>query len=354
MLSAVLQKEGFLVSSAGDGREGLERARVEKPDIILLDVLMPGESGFDTCIKLKKDVHTSPIPVIFLSASDGLQSRVTGLTTGGVDYITKPFEREEVLARIRIHIRIRRAFDALVEQEKAQLKKLEAAQRSILVQPHDLPAAGFSVYYRPLHEAGGDFYDVIPQGEGIFGYFSADIVGHDLGAAFITSALKVLLPQNFNSLYTPVETMTLLNNVLQPVLSEGVMLSACCARLNRRTNSLMIVSAAHPPLIHLRSNGQIEYITGEGDLLGAFDSPTFECVEKSVARGDRILFFSDGLIEAFHEQPVPRPVGLQHLGNAAQKLHALPLASWVEQTALSIFSADESPDDDLLLLGVEV
>jgi phosphoserine phosphatase RsbU/P len=354
MLSAVLRKEGFTVSSADSGGEGFQRARVEKPDIILLDVLMPGESGFETCAKLKRDVNTNPIPVIFLSASDGLQSRVTGLTTGGVDYIIKPFEREEVLARIRIHIRIRRAFDAMVEQQKNQLKKLEAAQRAILVRPEEIPEAHFAVHYRPLHEAGGDFYDVIPQGESIFGYFSADIMGHDLGAAFITSALKVLLPQNFNSLYTPVETMTLLNNVLRPVLSEGVMLSACCLRLNRGTNHLVIVTAGHPPLIHLKLNGEIDFVSSEGDLLCAFDSPTFESSEISVAAGDRLLLFSDGLIEANHGRTVPRPEGLRCLAEAARQHLALPLAEWVEQTAGAIFGPGEIAEDDLLLLGVEV
>ena len=120
MLSAVLKKEGFSVITAVNGEEGRTKAITFCPDIILLDVMMPGESGFDTCVRLKNDGRTNNIPVIFLSASDTLQSRVTGLNGGAVDYITKPFEREEVLARIRIHLRIRQAFEALIAQQQAQ------------------------------------------------------------------------------------------------------------------------------------------------------------------------------------------------------------------------------------------
>lgn len=355
MLSAVLQKEGFGVLTAENGAEGLMQAKRERPDIILLDVMMPDENGFETCEKLKRDVHTSAIPVIFLSASDALQSRVAGLTGGGVDYITKPFEREEVLARIRIHLRIRRAFDAMVEQQKLQLQQLKTAQQAILVQPEEIPEAQFGVYYRPLHEAGGDFYDVIRLGEGIIGFFSADIGGHDLGAAFITSALKVLLRQNFNSLYTPVETMTLLNSVLRPVLSEGVVLSACCVRLNRRSGRLIFVSAGHPPMLHIHFGGTvIEEVFLEGDLLGAFDSPVFGNCEIPVAKGDRLIFFSDGLIESFQGAVVTRSEGIQYLKEVVRDLVHLPLADFVRETAQLICGNDQPLLDDILLLGVEV
>lgn len=354
VLSAVLQKEGFVVLTAGDGAEGLQRARDEQPDLILLDVYMPDESGLETCQKLKQDGRTSAIPVIFLSGADTLQSRVAGLTVGGVDYITKPFEREEVLARLRIHLRIRRAFQALIEYQQAQLKQLQTAQQAILVPPEEFPEARFAVYYRALHEAGGDFYDVLGLGDGIIGYFTADVGGHDLGAAYITSALKALLRQNFSLLYTPVETMTLLNSVLRSVLSEGVVLSACCVRLNRRSGKMILVSAGHPPLLHLSAQGTIAQVTAEGDLLGAFETAYFESREIPVSAGDRLLLFSDGLIESYQGRPVTRRQGLQILADTAAALRLASLADMVEQTALAICPAAGKNSDDLLLLGVEV
>ena len=354
LLSAVLQKEGFIVFTANDGKEGLQQAKQKQPDIILLDVFMPDESGFETCKKLKQDGSTNTIPVIFLSGAEDLKSRVTGLTSGGVDYITKPFEREEVLARIRVHLRIRRAFQALIAHQKEQLKQLEIAQQSILVLPEEFVEAHFAVYYRALHAAGGDFYDVVSLGDGIVGYFTADVGGHDLGAAYITSALKALLRQNFSLLYSPLETMTLLNSVLSSVLSEGVVLSACCMRLNRRTGQLILVSAGHPPLIRIPAQGAAEMVSAEGDLLGAFELPYFQSREIHVLVGDRLLLFSDGLIETYQGKPITRREGLQRIMDIAAELRSVNLAEMVEQTALTICPAAEKNSDDILLLGVEL
>lgn len=354
MLSSILQKDGYHPITAADGSEGIQQARERQPDIILLDVLMPGENGFETCARLKMDPATNLIPVIFLSSKNDKESRIAGLTGGGVDYITKPFETEEVLARLRIHLRIKQAFRALIEQQKNQLSQLTNAQHAILVQPEDMPEAKFAAHYRPLHAAGGDFYDVIPLGDGIDGYFSADIGGHDLGAAFITSALKALLRQNFSSLYTPLEIMGLLNSVLLSVLSEGVLISACCVRLNRRSNRLIVVDAGHPPLLHLDSKGTAGFISAKGDLLGAFNAPYFESVEVKVAKGDRLFFFSDGLIENHHGKSVCRKEGMRYLEEELVSRHGLPLAEMVEEAAQSICRSNENPGDDLLLLGVEV
>ncbi len=354
ILSFALEKEGFTVLTAASGLEGLDIARSQRPDIILLDVVMPDMNGFDTCYQLQHDSRTHSIPVLFLSASDDLQSRLNGLTGGAVDYIVKPFNHQEILARIRIHLRIRRAFDALVDRQKAELRELQDAQQSILIQPREIPSANFDVYYRPLHEAGGDFYEVLELGQNIFGYFTADIGGHGLGAAFITSALKALLRQNFSALYTPVETMQLLNGVLMPILSDDVVLSACCVRLNRNTNRLVMVSAGHPPLILMQSNGEINYLYGDSDLLCAFENPHIESTEFKVSKGDRLLMFSDGLIESRHGSPVSRDEGLKGLVDAAYQRRNLDLTSLVQGTACSIYSPDEPAADDILLLGLEV
>jgi sigma-B regulation protein RsbU (phosphoserine phosphatase) len=191
-------------------------------------------------------------------------------------------------------------------------------------------------------------------GDGIIGYFTADVGGHDLGAAYITSALKALLRQNFSLLYTPVETMTLLNSVLRSVLSEGVVLCACCMRLNRRSGQMVVVSAGHPPLIQIPAQGQAVLHPSEGDLLGAFESPYFQSLEIHVSAGDRLLLFSDGLIETYRGEPVTRGQGLQRLMDTASERRLEPLAVLVEETALAICPAAGKSEDDILLLGVEV
>ena len=102
-----LGEYGFEIVVAKNGELGLKRAKTIQPDLILLDVLMPGIDGFETCRHLKADDKTADIPVIFMTALDGPEDKIKGFEAGGVDYVTKPIQQEEVLARITTHLRIR-------------------------------------------------------------------------------------------------------------------------------------------------------------------------------------------------------------------------------------------------------
>lgn len=105
LLIALVRQEGYRISIAFDGAQGYHRAQALQPDLILMDVNMPVLDGFDACRLLQNDDATSHIPIIFLTSASDLDARLQGLHNGGVDYIVKPYEPEEVLARIRIHLR---------------------------------------------------------------------------------------------------------------------------------------------------------------------------------------------------------------------------------------------------------
>ena len=104
VLFQALDSEGYNVHVASDGVTALEVAEHSMPDLILLDVMMPGIDGYETCRRLKADGKLADIPVIFLSARDDIEGIVEGFQAGGADYVTKPFKKEEVLARIRTHL----------------------------------------------------------------------------------------------------------------------------------------------------------------------------------------------------------------------------------------------------------
>jgi PAS domain S-box-containing protein len=103
-LSILLEKAGHHVRGAPDGRTALMIAAADPPDLVLLDVIMPGLDGFQVCQQLKSEAATRSIPVIFVSALDETVDKVRGFEVGGVDYVIKPFQREEVLARVRTHL----------------------------------------------------------------------------------------------------------------------------------------------------------------------------------------------------------------------------------------------------------
>lgn len=107
VISASLEDNGLQVLVARDGESGLQKARYALPGLILLDVLMPGIDGFEICNRLKKDKSTRNIPVIFMTALTATKEKVKGFEAGGVDFITKPFQQDEVLVRVRTHLSLR-------------------------------------------------------------------------------------------------------------------------------------------------------------------------------------------------------------------------------------------------------
>jgi diguanylate cyclase (GGDEF)-like protein/PAS domain S-box-containing protein len=131
-----LEDNNFNVLVAQNGKEGLERAQLVKPDLILLDVMMPGLDGFQTCRRLKSIENTRDIPVIFMTALTNTTDKVKAFAVGAVDYVSKPFQVEELLARIRSHLTVR----VMQEQLMAQNAKLHVSE----------------LYYRRLFESAKD------------------------------------------------------------------------------------------------------------------------------------------------------------------------------------------------------
>lgn len=136
-LSDLLTKAGYMVRRVLSGELGLEAAQLEPPDLILLDIRMPGLDGYKVCDRLKSIKHTAQIPVIFLSAMNEELDKVMAFEAGGVDYITKPFQAVEVLARIETHLQLSRLRQTL-EQQNAQLQQ-EISQQPLLPSPFEDP-----------------------------------------------------------------------------------------------------------------------------------------------------------------------------------------------------------------------
>ena len=121
-----LEDCGLTISVSRNGESGLKRAKFVHPDLILLDVMMPGIDGFETCRRLKADEETRNIPVIFMTALTSPEDKVKGLEVGGVDYVTKPIQHEEVYARILTHLRIQkltRDLEQVVRERTLQLSE---------------------------------------------------------------------------------------------------------------------------------------------------------------------------------------------------------------------------------------
>ena len=354
MVQGILQKEGYRVYTAPDGHEGRQKALHLAPDLILLDVQMPGEDGLDVCRTLKAIPLTADIPVIFLSAQEDVTVKVEGFAAGGSDYVTKPYYPAELLARVRLHIRLQQACRAVVANHLDQVRTLVAAQRTLLPQPEEIPAARFAAVYLPRDQAGGDFYDVFQVMENVCDYLVADVSGHDLGTALPTAALKALIRQNASMLYPPRENLHLLNRHLRPVLHEGQYATLVYARINRPNRQLTLLNAGHGPSILLRTDGTVEVICQCGDLLGAFDAFEPDLRTFPVSPGERLFLFSDGIIEQGSKGNVSRSQGLAALSESLSQTCNLTLEETLRGVVEELLPDPDRLEDDVVLLGIEI
>ncbi len=353
ILQTTLAKVGYRILTADNGREGRTLANTEQPDIIILDIMMPGEDGFTVIKKLSSRPKTRDIPVIFLTADADPGSKIIGFELGAVDYIVKPFNHAEVLARVKVHLRLRLATQALIATQKEKLQQVSKAQASMLLKPENLQEAQFGVHYTSLCEAGGDFYDVLRIAPDIFSYLVADVAGHDIGTSFVTAAMKALLKQNSSLLYEPAETLTIINQVLLGILPRDKYLTCVYVRLSRATNKLTLAGAGHPPVCYLPKNGAPYLIDLPGSPIGIFPDSQFSTREITTQPGDKFFIYSDGLIERSGTGKV-WTASTDLLLTMIERVREIPISKVSAKLDKLMARGLSTADDDIVVMAVEV
>lgn len=145
IMTSILRQNNFKVAAASGGMEALGFVKEKTPDIILLDIMMPGLDGFETCRQLKAEASTSSIPILFISALSDTADKLKGFEAGGVDYITKPFQKEEIVARVHTHLLLKQSLETIKSQNR-KLEELNASKDKFFsIIAHDLksPFNGF-------------------------------------------------------------------------------------------------------------------------------------------------------------------------------------------------------------------
>jgi phosphoserine phosphatase RsbU/P len=354
ILENLLRHEGFKTINTTIGMYTYPLARNKQPDLILLDVNLPGERGPEICRKLKAHPGTSEIPVLFLSAETDVASKIECFDAGGQDYITKPFEPKEAIARVKIHLRLQQTQKALNKVLSSKISEFSKAQQVLLPpKPSEFPEAKFAVWYQQLSGAGGDFYDVIKTGGEIFDYITADVCGHDHSIAFVTAALKSLIVQNSVAQNTPADVLLIVNKVIPSVLQSGQFVAISWVRINRLSKKALIVNAGQPPVIYLPCDKPAQSIDITGDIVGIFDKVVFEQKEIEINNGDRFILCSDGLVEAGGKSPESGAIGINNLLPMCQTNHGMALNRFVQDLVPSLLNG-KNVTDDIVVLGVEV
>lgn len=301
IVSAIL-KDIYRLRVATNGTKALELAKSEPlPDLILLDVMMPGMNGFEVCTCLKAAPETSEIPVIFLTGQTEIEDETRGFEVGGVDYIHKPFSNAVVKARVNTHLVLRAIREQLKKQLLAIRSELETARRiQLSIMPQKMPKVeglDIAARYIPMTEVAGDFYDFIPLDEKRLGVLVADVSGHGMPAALISSMLKIALAAQSPFASDPARVLSGLNQALCGKF-QGHFVTAAYAFIDMERRSICYAGAAHPPLILGGcANEKAEEVLENGLMLGSFPQATYSATEKPFHEGTWAVLYTDGILE---------------------------------------------------------
>lgn len=351
VLMHTLERLGCKLLVAKNGETALAIAQKVRPDLILLDIMMPGIDGFEVCRRLKADPDTRKIPVIFLSALDDTGDKVRGLQLGAVDYVSKPFQPEEVIARVNTHLTINRLSREVQQQRdelEHELQVVSQLQRNLL--PECLPeihGLRLAVHYETSRYAGGDYYDFMTLPGGLLAVLVADAEGHSAPAAVMMAMTCALFRSCSTGLDEPDKVLSFINENLCKVNRESFV-TAVYAVYDTARRILRIACAGHPlPILYRLSEKTATEIPCDSVFIMGLD-PYADVPVSEVALhpGDRILFYTDGITDRFNASRERYGTNrlLGQFANAASDDPEVILKEIVDD--ISQFAGDWPADDD--------
>ena len=314
VLSSLLRDELDVVF-ATNGLAALDIAQTKKPDLVLLDIMMPGIDGYEVCRKLKENPQTTHIPVVFVTAKDQEQDEAEGFAAGAIDFITKPFSPLIVKARVRNHLKLIGQHNALkllsdkleayhqrVDRELQTARETQSfllPNKAILNNIYQTHRINVDAYFKPCSELGGDYWSIRNLDKQGIGVLIADFSGHGVNAALNTFRLHALLDNNFDHADNPAAFLEQLNIRLSPLLPTGQYATVFYGVIDRENNLLRYSGAATPsPLIIMSDTHTPVVGNGEGFPLGMFDESRYENRELAFPAGSTLLLYSDAVTEA--------------------------------------------------------
>jgi sigma-B regulation protein RsbU (phosphoserine phosphatase) len=359
VLFQTLEGVGCKLLIAKNGEMALSITGKALPDLILLDIMMPDIDGYEVCRQLKSKPATSDIPVIFLSALGDTEDKVKGLQLGAVDYITKPFQPDEVIARVNTHLtihRLKREVESQKDQLEHELEVVSEVQRKLL--PKQLPVIdGFKlgVHYETSRYAGGDYYDVVALPDNCWGFLIADAEGHSAPAAVLMAMTCALFRAYSGSAADPAEVIRYLNEHLCKVADPSFM-TALYAFYDANEHTMRIARAGHPlPMIFRDSEKKAIELSCPGVYPLGIEPYEIEIpvTETRLEPGDRFLVYTDGLTERFDLEGASYGEDRLLKQLAADSINDPQAVIKVIMADVERFAGELPADDDqALLLGI--
>ena len=350
-------REEYKLSVAVDGAGALQAIEKTPPDLVLLDIVMPGLDGYEVCRRLRAQESTRELPVMFLSSLEEVKDKARGFEVGGNDYLTKPFEILEVKARVRSLLKAKLYADAVREAMARDLRIAAEIQMGIL--PTNLAAAtkgsglDIDAVIEPARQVGGDLYEVLRVSDNRLVVALGDVSGKGIPAALFMAVTVTVLRTLAKQIAEPDEILRVLNDELAEQNPRGMFVTMQCLvfDLANKTvscagaghNMLAIVSPGQPPRLEFPSTGR---------PAGLMPFNPVECETLALQAGDTLVLYSDGVSEAL--DPNEEFYGEERLLASLGATDGMSAAETVRHVLSDVrqFAAGAKQSDDITVLAV--
>jgi sigma-B regulation protein RsbU (phosphoserine phosphatase) len=352
-------KSDHKLSLALNGEMALRIAARTPPDLVLLDIVMPGLDGYEVCRRLRQMPETAEVPIMFLSSLEEVQNKTRGFEAGANDYLTKPFEMLEVKARVRSLLKAKAYSDAVKEQIASELRVAREIQMGML--PHEFSSVEqaygvrFGAVLEPAREVGGDLYGICAAGPDRLVVFLGDVSGKGIPASMFMVRAISLARLLAREIAEPERILARLNDELAADNPSGMFVTFLCGVFEPATGRLTLANAGHCRPVLLPAGETPRWaVKNLGTALGFESGLEFERTELTLRQGDVLTFYTDGVTEAFNTQD--ECYGSERLLADAAKLagQSAPALTAALLQKVRAFAGSAPQSDDIAILTLRV
>jgi serine phosphatase RsbU (regulator of sigma subunit) len=352
-LATSLRLESFEVLTAADGNDGFRMVRDEQPDLVILDLMLPGMNGYEVCREVRR--HGLSTPILMLTAQAEADWRVEGFDAGADDYVIKPFSVRELVGRVRAILRRSEGRSDLANQRELHDARniQERLMPADIPQPPGLRIAGTC---RPARIAGGDYFDVIDLASHAVAVCIGDVCGKGMPAALMMANLQAAVRTCASKNMRPRDVCEALNRLMCDNLAGQGFITFFYAVLDKDDDGVgrcVFCNAGHNPPMLFRFGGDVQRLDCGGAILGVRTDWHYDEQTVRLDAGDRLLMYSDGLTES--RSPDGEEFGDRRLIELVRRDDSLAVDALIERALAGAahFSGGRF-DDDVTVVAVAV
>lgn len=333
---------------------GKDSSRHNEIDLILLDIMMPEIDGLEVCRRLQNEEKFKDIPIIFVTALEDANKLAEALDIGAMDYITKPINKVELLARMRVALRLKSELNWHKEQEENLRNELDLAtqvQRNLLSSPLREDHIKIEASYLPSFKLAGDMYYWYKIDENRYGIILLDVMGHGISASLVCMFISSVLRETIKSLIDPELVIKDLNKYMTLLHNDNddipYYFTAIYLVVDTEKGTIEYVNAGHPSGYVLVDEANVVELNRGSCAVGFFDEIKVEKTVIPFEKNAQIVLFTDGVLEAIANDEF----------ESEEKLRAFTERKWgdLEEEIEGFYKEEQKKEqsDDMCLIMIQ-